>query len=210
MALSYQSGGDLSTGGTRLTEPGTYHVVVTDVSEAPTKKDGSLISNAAFSATVGVLEGTTPNQRDKTVNMIFFHGKPGEEKSEAFAKKKMDRFFLATGLLTQQQIETKWVGSIELTQAVGRQLVAKFGKEKPEDRFVDLEFAEIYHVDDPAVKDAPKCQQSLKLIAPALRWPGGKPAAPAKGSKPTPAKQPVPAGATDGGRSTEFDDLGDL
>jgi len=199
MALNYQSGGDVSTGGTRLTEPGTYHVVVTEVNETPTKKDGSLIANAAFAATVGVLEGTTPNQRDKTVNIIFFHGKPGEEKSEAFARKKMDRFFMATSILTPQQIEAKWAGSIDLTQAVGRQLIAKFGKEKPEDRFVDLEFAEIYHVDDPAVKDAPKCQQSIKLISPALRWPGGQ--APANGVK-SAATTPAAAAA-----STEFDDV---
>jgi hypothetical protein len=199
MAFNYQTGGDTTTGGSRLTEPGTYHQVVTEITDQPTKKDGSLIPNAAFAATLGVLDGTTPGQKDKSVNLIFFNGKVGEPKSEAFAKKKMDRFFMAVGMLTPQQVESEASVSLNLPDAIGRQLVAKYEKNKPEDKFVDLSFADIYHVDDAAVKEVPKDVAALKLIDAKLRWPNGQPPA-------APKSEPKPTAAA-AASTTSFDDL---
>jgi hypothetical protein len=201
MPIDYESGGDISTGGKYLTEPGFYHFLVLDTNEKPTNKDGVPIDGGLFSVTLGVLDGTTAGQKDKVSNVTFRRGKPGDEGSEKFARKRNDRFFLATGLLTLQQIESRARVSIDIAKANGQQLVAKYTKEKPEDKYANLEFAEIYHVDDPAVAHVPKDQKALSTILPAKRWPGGTApgtAAPATAAAPsTPTAPPA----------TEFDDL---
>lgn len=176
MAIRHQAGGDTSTGGNWLTEPGTYHFLVTGAKESPTKRDGSPI-DAAFEIELGVLNGTTTGQKDKSFSIIFWHGKPGEEKSQAFATKRIDRFLMATCLLTKQEIEQKVAKDIELADCIGRQIVCVLEKNTGKDgkERVELSFAEIYHVDDPAMKDVPKDVESLKLIGSQYRWPGGKP-----------------------------------
>jgi hypothetical protein len=178
MALRHNAGGDVSTGGNWLTEPGLYHMMVVDTTETPTKRDGSPISEAICRVSLSVLAGTVDGQKDKGFDLTFWHGKPGDEKSQAFATKKLDRFFLSTGLMTRAEIEQKVSKDIELAHANGRQLVVELEERESNQgkKFLDLKFAEIYHVDDPAVAAVPKDAGALKLIAASLRWPGGKPA----------------------------------
>lgn len=192
MALRHNAGGDVSTGGNWLTEPGLYHMVVTETTETPTKRDGSPISEAICRVSLSVLAGTVDGQKDKGFDLTFWHGKPGDEKSQSFATKKLDRFFLSTGLMTRAEIEQKVSKDIELSHANGRQLVVELEERESAatgKKFLDLKFAEIYHVDDPAVAAVPKDAQALALISPSLRWPGGKPA----GGAATKPQQPAPA-----------------
>lgn len=181
MAIRHRAGGDVSTGGNWLSEAGTYHFIVTGADEQPTKRDGSPL-DAVCEVELGVLAGTTPGQEEKSFKIIFWNGKPGEEKSQAFATKKLDRFLMATNLLTRQEIEQQVQKDIELQDAVGRQLIATIEKNAGNDgkERCELKFAEIYHVDDPAMKDVPKSEGSLRLIEAKHRWPGGKPAATSK------------------------------
>lgn len=191
MALRHNAGGDVSTGGNWMSEPGIYHMLVVESTEQPTKRDGSPISEAICRVTLSCLAGTVDGQRDKGFDLTFWHGKPGDEKSQAYATKRLDRFFLATGLMTRAEIEQKVSKDIELADANGRQLVLELEERESATgkKFLDLKFAEIYHVDDPAVASVPKDAAALKLIAPSLRWPGGKPAG-GPASKP---QQPAPA-----------------
>jgi uncharacterized protein (DUF1800 family) len=132
------------------------------------------------------------------------------------ARRKIDRFFVATSLMTPQQVESKAEVDIELQDAVGRQFVAKLVKEKPDSRFLSLSFADIYHVDDPAIKDCPKSKAHLALIDPAHRL-----ASKAFEAKKEPAasgsngakqqSQPVAAATAPAASATSGDDLvGDL
>lgn len=192
MALRHNAGGDVSTGGNWMSEPGIYHMLVVESTEQPTKRDGSPISEAICRVTLSCLAGTVDGQRDNGFDLTFWHGKPGDEKSQAYATKRLDRFFLATGLMTRAEIEQKVLKDIELADANGRQLVLELEERESATtgkKFLDLKFAEIYHVDDPAVASVPKDAAALKLIAPSLRWPGGKPAG-GPASKP---QQPAPA-----------------
>ncbi len=198
MPIDYESGGDISTGGKFLTESGFYHLLVVETNEKPTNRDGVPIDGAIFSATLGVLDGTTAGQRDKVSNVTFKRGKPGEDSSEKYHKKRNDRFLLATNLLTMQQIESRARVSIDIQKAEGQQIIAKFSKEKPDDKYANLEFAEIYHVDDPAVAHVPKDARALSTIHASKRWPGGVIPGTAK-SEPAPTTPTPPA--------TEFDDL---
>lgn len=169
MGFDYETGGDLSNGGQWLSEPGTYHLMITDVDEQPTNKDGALIDNAAFRVNFSVCDGTVPGQVDKAIDITFFRPKPTDKNEGAFAKKKIDRFLVAVGLLTEQQVIDKWKGKIELQESVGRQLVAKLDKEKEDSKFLSLSFADIFHVDDPAVATIPRSKDHLALIDPKLR-----------------------------------------
>jgi hypothetical protein len=127
------------------------------------------------------------------------------------AKKKLDRFFLAVGLLTEKQIRDKEQVSIDLQEANGRQFVAKLDKEKEDAKFLSLSFADIFHVDDPAVAAVPKHKGLLSLIAPSLRQIGmptqqaaAKPASNGKRETQAATPAPEPAGVAAG---SSFDDL---
>ena len=194
MSFDYQTGGDTSTGGKFLTEPGTYHCLVTAVTENPTNPKGELIDNAAFRVDLAILEGTSPNQKDKVKDFVLFNPKPSDKNEGAFAKKRFDFFFLAAGLLTKQQIENKEKVSIDLQSAVGKQIVCKFQMDD-NDKYLELAFADIFHVDDPAVKEVPKDKDSLAMLPPSQRWIGDKPADKKPADKKPAEKKPELAAA---------------
>lgn len=194
MAYDYEAGGDLSTGGSWLAEPGTYHLIVESIDEQPTSKDGTLVPNAAFRVNCSVCDGTVGGQRDKTTDITFFRPKATDKNEGAFAKKKIDRFLLAVGLVTEQQVLDKARVSIDLQQAVGRQFIAKLDKEKEDSKFLSLSFADVYHVDDPAVAAIPRSKDHLSMIDAKLRrlpqsgGPSLTPASAAKGASGAKAK----------------------
>jgi hypothetical protein len=156
----WQTGDDWS-GSSFLDQPGTYHLAITAVDEAPAKRDGSLIDNAFFRMSVAVLAGTVPDQQDKTTDLTFFWPKPSDRDGGKFRTKQIDRCFSAAGLVTEDQ-KGKEV-DIDLQLMVGRQVVAKLDKSQ-DDKYLQLSFADIYHVDDPAIKGIPKNAEALKLI----------------------------------------------
>jgi hypothetical protein len=180
--VKHQTGGDFQTGGF-LKEPGTYHFIITGMEETPTKRDGSMIDNAAFRIALEALDGTFAGCKGKTCDMIFFHPKPGGKNDGAFARKKMDRFFLAVGLISDDDKDKEV--DIDLNLAVGRQFVAKMELDD-DGKFLQLSFADIFHVDDPSVGQVPKCKESLAIIAPSLRRIGEQPKKD-KGGKDKPA-----------------------
>lgn len=182
-AFEFEGGGDVSTGSAWLSDPGTYHLIITDLDEQPTNKDGQLIDNAAFRVNCSVCDGTVAGQRDKTTDITFFRPKPTDKNEGAMAKKKIGRFLVSVGLATEEQIINKEKITPDLQDAVGRQFIAKLDKEKEDSKFLSLSFADIYHVDDPAVAQIPRSKEHLALIDPKLRR-----VAPGGGATLTPAK----------------------
>lgn len=173
--FSWNPGGDLSRGGQWLDQPGWYHVLITEMQNPALNKDNVPIPNAAFKACYEVLAGTVDGQRGKTGDVTFFQPKPTDKNEGAWAKKKIDFFFVAVGFATPEQIAAKAPLRIDLQSAVGRQFVIHLEKEKEDAKYLSLAYADIYHVDDPAVSAYPKCQESLSIIDPALRkigWSG--------------------------------------
>ena len=215
MGFKHTTSGDISTGGSWLAEPGTYHLCITHVEENPTKKDGTLIPNAAFRVDLEALAGTVEGQKGKTIDLILFYPKSDSKDGGAFAKKKIERLFLSTCLATQEQLTTPGVElDIDIADMKGRQIVAKFEEEETDrgKKMLQLAFADIFHVDDPAVAGIPKDAGFLKLIPAALRWVGapqatnGAAAATPKArsrSKATPVAA-TPAAAVP---ATSFDDV---
>lgn len=193
--MKHKTGGDFNTGGF-LSEPGTYHFCITDATESPTNKSGALIDNAAFRVTVEALGGTAAGQENKCCDLLFFHPKPTDKNEGAFARKKIDRFLLAVGLVGDDDKDREV--DIDLAKCVGRQFVAKMEADEDNARFLRVAFADIYHVDDPAVKAVPKNEAALKLIPASLRKIGSQPVKPAASKSNGAAaksadKKPVPA-----------------
>lgn len=188
--VKWRTGSDHSAGSKYLDQPGTYHMIVMGIDENPTKRDGGLIDNAFFRASLTVLAGTVDGQKDKTVDLLFFYPKEGSKDGGAFATKQIDRFFIATGLIQEGQTDTDV--DLNLQKACGRQIVAKLELDQ-DGKHLRLSYADVWHVDDPACKAIPKNEESLRLLPTSQRLVGKK------------ASKPKAAAATAKAAVDEFD-----
>ena len=145
-----------------LTEPGTYHAVVIAVDEAPTSKAGVLLEG--FRVEFAVLDGTVAGQKGKQFDIMFFKPKLTDKNGGEFAKRKQARFAIATGILPRAEPGKRV--TVDLQQANGLQLVVELEHQKDmttgePTKFLQLAWANIYHVDDPAVAKVPKDATAL-------------------------------------------------
>ncbi len=153
-----------------LTEPGTYHAVVIAVDEAPTSKAGVLLEG--FRVEFAVLDGTVAGQKGKQFDIMFFKPKLTDKNGGEFAKRKQARFAIATGILPRAEPGKRV--TVDLQQANGLQLVVELEHQKDmttgePTKFLQLAWANIYHVDDPAVAKVPKDATALSLLPDKLR-----------------------------------------
>ena len=181
--MEWQTGEDVSSGETFLTQPGRYHCVVADLSEPATKRDGTIIQGTLFGVTFAVAGGP---QDSKTVNVSFFGPSLQSKDNGAMARKKVDRFLFAAGLVDTSELGK--AKKINLEDAIGRQVCVEFELDK-DGKYLQLKYANIYHVDDPEASDIQKSNEFLNMIPADLRRPGmqrlGK-------------QQPAPASKADG------------
>lgn len=191
-----------------LDAAGKYHVVVDWVELNPVKSDGTMIDNAVFRAHCIVLDGTTPNQRDKQLALMFFAPKMTDKGGGEMAKQKIRNFATAIGCceLTPDGQMVITFGPepgepaydegderIDSKYAAGRQLICEVEKDK-DGKFMQLRYSNCWHVDHPAVKDVPKCKEHLKLLPPELRKAAKDFAKPGKAGTTTKAPSAPPAG----------------
>jgi hypothetical protein len=178
-----------------LAEPGTYHFAVLAVDERPTNRDGKPLDG--FKAHVCVLDGTTAGQAKKEMELMFFAPKLTDKNNGEFSKRKMARFAMACGILPQAAPGQRV--TVDLQQAAGRQFVAEVERQTNQDgtvgKFLQLAWANIYHVDDPTVASVPKDAAALGLLPATLRkqQKDFEKAGSAAGGKPKAATQPPPA-----------------
>ena len=187
-------------GGVFLQEPGTYHLSVINVDEHPQTKNGQLLDG--FKVDFEVLAGS---HAKKQTEITFWNPKLTDKNNGEMAKKKQGFFVMATSLIGAAKPGEKVM--VDLQQAKGRQLIATLAQREsqtdPNKKFIDLNFADMWHVDDPSAPNCERNQDALKLLPKALRRDptSFKPAATASASgngngqaNPAPAKTPVPAG----------------
>jgi hypothetical protein len=82
-----------------------------------------------------------------------------------FTKKIIDRFLRATSLFTDEQLEdTANELDFDSNDLVGRQFLVKLATEDGTDnkKYLKISFSDIFHPDDPEVKDQPKNAEYLK------------------------------------------------
>ena len=166
MPMDMEMPDSFETGGAFLNEPGTFHLAVMEVNEEPTAKNGNLLDG--FRVDVEVLAGT---HAKKQAELMFFAPKPTDKNNGEMAKKKQARFALATGVIKAAKPGEKV--TVDLQQAKGRQLVATLSQRESQTdstkKFIDLNFADIWHVDDPAAPQCERNQDALKLLPASLR-----------------------------------------
>lgn len=156
--------------GPELKEAGKYHCAVLSIDENPTTNEGKLIDNAVFRADCCVLDGTTRGQQKKEMSLLFFGPKMTDKDHGEMARKKIMFFAKSVGCLTVAGGKM----TIDFAQAGGRQFVCEIEMRESEKngkkyRNPSLVYCNVWHVDDPAVKDVPKDVAALGLLPPALR-----------------------------------------
>ncbi len=172
MEFEFETGGDISTGGGYLKEPGTYHFIITAIDTQPARRDGTPLENAEFEITASVCDGTDKAQVDKQWTNTFYASKPGDSDEQvARNKKEHDRFWVATSMIDTEKAQTKGTKvKISLQDLIGRQFVAKLAKKKNNDYLTA--WSDYYHVDDPAVSGFPRSQPHLDSIPSSQRYIG--------------------------------------
>jgi hypothetical protein len=182
-----------------LRKPGTFHVVVNDVREGESRK-GKPIDG--LTVTFEVLAGTVDGQAGTSHTETFFlPSLDDNDKNAAMKLRKLTAMAVATNIVQPDQLGQEV--DIPFTQMVGQQIVVKLerqmekdgaGKYTIETEYVQVSYSDLYHVDDPAVKDVPKNADALGLIAKASRhqeswfaWKQKKAAAPAASRQPVAA-----------------------
>lgn len=207
MESEWESPESMDRDGTNfLREPGWYHFSAVEIDEAPEKLD-----IGTFKVSAEVLAGTVDGQEGKVCNLTFFAPKLTQKNNGEFAKKKRALFADAVGILPKAAPGEKI--KVDLQKAQYRQFVAQvsFDEKDADKKYLELHFAEIYHVDDPAVAKVPKSASALGLLPKDLRRspdsfkkpdkkPSGNGTTHAGGSKPA-------AGATAPASTVEVSDL---
>ncbi len=173
-ALDMPDREDIANTANFLSKEGTYHFLVTHVDEQPvSKKDQSAVDG--FAVEFSVLDGERVNgecpEKGKKMDLVFFNPKLNGADGGKWARAKQGAFVIAAGLVDEtkcgQRIE------IDLEKAVNSQVVAtvQHGTDQAgaKKRFLELTYANIYHVDDPRAADCPKDAKALALIPKALR-----------------------------------------
>jgi hypothetical protein len=174
MSFDFDAPESLPAGGNWIDKPGTYHLVVTAVDEEPISRSKELI--AGFKIDFQSLEGTVRDtegrftEADKTIDMVFFHPKLTDKNEGLFARQKQAAFFIAAGLMTEDQLGKKGV-KIDLQAARGRHVIATLEESTSDQgkKFIRLAYADIFHIDDPRAASFPKNGKALKLIPAAHR-----------------------------------------
>lgn len=193
-----------------LDKPGQYHVAVDRVEENPVSKGGKLLEGIRIH--FQVLGGTDPSQAKRTHNEVIFAPSLDAKDGGEFARKKLGRLIRALGLhdtKTGNLAEQCRSVQINWEEARGRQMVVFIVPQEDEAKYVQVQGAHFYKVDDPEVAHVPKCERSLKLMAGATARPAPQqatqqPAQPQRAAAPAP--QPV-AAAANGNAGENWDDL---
>jgi hypothetical protein len=168
--FDFEAPSDYGAGGAFLDagDDGTYHVEVTEVERDPKSAKGDLIANAAFKVTFLVLAGTNPKGVAKTGNFILFNPDFSKgEKSVEFARKRIGRFFVSVGLKNENDPTRDAQGNpiktrVSLPAAVGRQFIVTMAtSEYNGKRNLQLNFADMFHVDDPEKSGVPKDAKAI-------------------------------------------------
>lgn len=185
-----------------LSKPGFYHVAVMAQNPQPIGSNQQYIDGLEI--TFGVLAGTHPDQFDSSFESTFIKGNKNHSDGGRFCNLKLFKLFNALGLLGEHVPGQQT--TLDTARAVGRQCVieveAKKNSEKaknPEGFHIEFKGAQVFHVDDPAVKDVPKHPQYMAVIPKELRRdastfkkeaPAGNAAASAGSSAPSQAEPP--------------------
>ena len=191
MAFEVDTSKDLGGEGTGLKENGNYHMFVTAMFEDTSIK-GKPLKGGGFSALLTVLAGSTEGQEEKTFGLTLFNVDfTQKESAQEWARRKQTAALIAMNVLPLDKLGSGKV-AVDLAAGQGHQLIINLKNEEYEgETNLRLQYANVYHVDDPRVADLakfPRNVDALKRIEAPYRKPVeyfaaiATPVAPATGS----------------------------
>lgn len=190
---------ELNSGANYLDVEGRHLLQITHVDEQPTSREGKALAALKVS-----LSGAAGPHAGKTVDLYFYEPKSSSKDGGKWARNKRAAFAIASGLIDESKLGQQV--TIDVQAAVNRMVVCEleFGEPNANGRkFLDLKFANIYHIDDPRVADFMKAYPKIVGMLPKehRRDPASFKTASTNGNGSSPAPQSQPAAD---------DDLGDL
>ena len=157
-------------GGNFLDDPGTYHVIITDVREGE-GPIGNPIDGFTFD--FDVLAGTVEGCESKSGGQSLF----APDMSQAEDKQRRAKHVLAAFFIAANVMDPNSLGKsvkIDVAAANGQQLVIQLERKMDQDKktgkwdvpskFLKISFSNIYHVDDPRVAGVPKNADAIGMI----------------------------------------------
>jgi hypothetical protein len=158
-----------------LKAKGIFHFAVTAVDPNPVSQAGQQLPG--IKVTLAVMGGTDATQVNKQWDAVLYQGTAEDKETQRdLNNRRLDRFFEAVGI--QKHVITggdgrKRVRIDDPMLAVGRQFIGETEPWLGDNGKTRMGWAwdNLYHVDDPRVKDVPKNQEAIALIPQALRRP---------------------------------------
>lgn len=146
---------------TMLDAGGKFHAVIKDVEENP------VLGDHQFRGFQAELEIVSPSEHaEKTAKILFGNPDMSHKDKGAFARSKQASFAIATNLVDLSKLGQSV--DIDLTSAIGQhvlvEIVMKPTKNDPNKVFPELNYSNIYHVDDPRAKGYPRNDEALKAV----------------------------------------------
>jgi hypothetical protein len=164
MAWDMEMPDEMGGGGNFLTEPGAYHCAVTQVLEGTGPKGGII---DGFTVGLDMLAGTVSGQEHKVFNLTLFNARLDQsDGGKKWARLKQAAFVIAANVVTPAQLGQRV--SVDLQKAVGQQVVIKLEQQEGKE-YLDLSYADIWHVDDPHCEKVPKNTAAIAMIPAAMR-----------------------------------------
>ena len=175
MKMPTKKGTDLVGGADYCSTPGTYHALIDNVRAGLSIKD-EVQDGATLELTI--MDGDVAGQKNKKVNVTLWYLR--EDKSledQDISVRRLNNFALAANLLLPTQLGMDEV-EVNEEDATGHQIVIKLaharkknavGEYVDDEKFLQISYGDIWHVDDPFVAKIPKNQDAIKTIDPKYR-----------------------------------------
>lgn len=202
MSFDFEMPEDLGPESNFLSQPGTYHCLITEVKENQGPKGNPI---DGFTLGLDILGGTVEGQEHKVFNLTLFNANlTGTEKGQKMSRQKQAALLIAANLVDPTRLGQRV--SINLQSAAQQQIVCHLVKdERSEEGYLQLNYADLWHVDDPRANGIQKNERALAMIPKDRRhdaaWFESLKKA---GQKSNPQQQQKPATAAAG---VNFDDL---
>lgn len=151
---------DLNSGGNFLNTPGKYHGAIMHAEENPTRND-KLVKGFMFEVAV-------QNQGEhcgNTIKLYFQNGDPTHKDGGAFKTKCQVSALIAANVITPSDLGKQV--EIDPAKALNHQVCFAIALGKPDEKgrqWPELDFANIFHIDDPRAKSYPKDAEALAII----------------------------------------------
>lgn len=149
-----------------MTEPGAFHFLVTDIRNGK-KRNGDILSGFSVE-----LEAVTGNEKGKKVNLDLRNGELSHKDHGEMCRRKQAAFLIAANVISPTQLGQKGV-KVDLESARGAQLCAELELGEPSAttgrRYLDIRFANFYHLDDPRAEKIAKDAMAMEIIPASLR-----------------------------------------